>query len=306
MPGESSCNRCLEREGTASVDVRAPARRCVARHGHHRHAAVRVHKCNLVVMSERRRQTRQMRTQTKYSSIRSAQETPSDRYEVIAEKLEQLARVSDGQYAALARSLRLSGQVRSVDMLLMSVVSRSMEIIESFLGAIDTWNVSVASALVRLQIDNVMRCHLFAVTPDADGLLLHLMADKRLRDLELPVSLIARLPVEDRRRAKRHQDWVLVALASQEHEWIEGAYDVSSAWIHHSAAHLLTSYEMSPAGHFAGRVPVEIEQFDEEFLLGLVNVMGVSSRTVVRYLDEWTATKLKSQSSDDCAAEVPD
>jgi hypothetical protein len=233
-----------------------------------------------------------MRRRTKYGEIRAAEAPPSQRFTALAGKLDAVGALSDQTYEELRRSLETTGELYTVDMLLGSVVSRSMEVVDSFLTAFEHWSVGVASALVRLQIDNVLRCHLIAVTPEPDLLYQHLASDLPLRKLALPERLANALPSDQRKRARRHEDWVLVALAAQEHDWIESAYAISSAWVHHSSAHLLTSYKID-GNRLSGRVPTATAQFDEQFLTPIVDVMGAATRTIVNHLNEWTARKMR-------------
>ena len=238
-----------------------------------------------------------MRRTTKYSGIRAQQESPGDRYPELAEKLNALASLGDRQYSALFRSLQVGGELYTTDILFSSVVSRSMELIESYLFAMDEWSISVATALVRLQVDNVLRCHLFAVTPDPDEILRHLLRDEPLEKLPLPDVLVNLIPEDDRQKKMYHRDWVLRLLAAQELEWVDDAYKVSSSWIHHSAAHLWATCKITDSGTFSSRVPADIDRFDESFLRNLIDVMGASSRAIVRYLDGWTESKQKRSGS---------
>src|SRR4051812_13127163 len=122
---------------------------------------------------------------TKYRRIRDSQPAVREVYPDLAPKLDALERLSDQHFDATLKFMG-AGDLYSVDLLLWSVVGRSIEAVDSFVSAFDHWNVSVASAVVRMQVDNVLQAHLFAVYPDSHELLLHIMDDKPLRQLAVP------------------------------------------------------------------------------------------------------------------------
>lgn len=236
-----------------------------------------------------------MAFQTRYAEIRDSQPSVSDRHPPLGTKLDALRRISDEQYAAAKAFLAIS-PLYPTDMLLMSLVSRSLDVIDAFARSFDRWNVAVSSPLVRLQVDNVLRAHLVATTPDTHELLLHLAGDKRLDRLTVPPVLAARLPERFHKRP-RFTDAVLVELASAEHDWIRDSYKTASAWVHHSAAHLLTTWKVSDEGQFSGRIPVDVDQFSVDFLEPLLDTMGVSSRALLAYLTEWVEKKPREASN---------
>ena len=87
-------------------------------------------------------------------------------------------------------------------MILLSFVARSLDLIDAFIDACDRWNLSVASGLVRLQVDNVIRVHLVSTSPDPPGLLNHMLSGEPLRKYMLPDEQRRRLPAEYRRSAR--------------------------------------------------------------------------------------------------------
>lgn len=228
---------------------------------------------------------------TRYGEIRSSQPTVSERHPALGRKLDALGQISNAQYNAAKAFLGMSS-LFPVDMLHVSLVSRSLDLLDAFAYTFDRWNIAVAAPLVRMQIDNVLRAHLIAVTPDPDELLLHLVADKPLNRLIVPPQLADRLALKPGKKHV-HTDALLVKLASAEHHWIDSAYRAASAWVHHSSAHVLTSWTVSGDNRLAGRLPVDVEQFSLEFLEPLLDTAGMASRTLLDYLTMWADAKTR-------------
>lgn len=184
------------------------------------------------------------------------------------------------------------------DLILLSLAARSFELIDAFVAGVDRWNISVGSTLVRLQLDNVLRAHLLATTDDPGALFSHLLSDEPLHRMVLPEALHNRLPPEARSGSRSYaRDATLKELASQEHPWIKVTYDTASKWVHHSSAHVLTTIRFSDGDGedepitFSGRIPVDVDQFDEEFMSGLIRTMVLASDTLLAYLAEWVGKK---------------
>lgn len=225
---------------------------------------------------------------TVYSRIRAEQPGPSKKYPKLAEWLTRLKTVSDRQYKAA--KAHLSGALYPKDMLLLVVTGRSLELIDAFTTEFDKWNIRVSSAMVRMQIDNLLHAHVVAITADLRSLLLHLASDRRLSRFPIPHALVSQLPPRLRKRQTLTDD-VLVALAGKHHDWLPRAYRSGSAWIHHSSAHLLTTWKGQGGGIVSARIPIEIDQFSEDFLEGIASTMATTSRTILNYLEAWGEIK---------------
>ena len=100
---------------------------------------------------------------------RDAQPRVRERYPELGPLLDQLDGCSDAQYEASIAFLGSEGTTAvfftPTDMILLSFVARSLDLIDAFIDACDRWNLSVASGLVRLQVDNVIRVHLVSTHP---------------------------------------------------------------------------------------------------------------------------------------------
>lgn len=234
-----------------------------------------------------------VRPMTRYAEIRSSQLSVSERHPNLGKKVTDLAKISDQQYEC-AKRIMAGGHLYALDLLLLSLLARSLDIIDAFLASLDRWNVAVASSLVRLQIDNVLRANLFAITRHSNDILLHLIKDRPLRKLPLPSDLLQHIPHHFGKKPKC-SDAVLIELARYQYKWLPDAYSTASSWVHHSAAHVLTTWRLAGESRIAGRIPVDIDQFEPDFLEPLLDAMGLASRTLTNYLTTWAVRKEKGE-----------
>jgi hypothetical protein len=236
-----------------------------------------------------------MERTTRYAEIRSSELSVSERFPRLGEMLDELGRISDAQYDALLSVLG-TGLLYTQDLLLLSLISRSLELIDGFASAVDGWRISVASALVRLEVDTLLRAHLGAITPDPDALVFHLADDQPLHRLKLPTSLRDSLSGSGL-DTRKFSDAVLVALAARELPWVPDVYKTASSWVHHSASHMFTTWKIEGGTFFSARVPVDIDQFDEDFLGPLIVAMTAPASALVTYLNMWEQRKATSPGS---------
>jgi hypothetical protein len=226
---------------------------------------------------------------TRYATIRGSEPSVTDRFPGVQAALDDLAKISDAQYEGL-RAVLSSGNLYMQDLLVLSLISRSVELIDGFISAVHGWRLFVASPLVRLQADNLARMHLGAITSAPDELVLHIADGQPLNKLAVPQELRDSIaaPGFDTRK---FSDRVLIALASREHPWLRDVYAAGSSWgVHHSSAHMFTTWSVDGA-NFSGRVPIDIDQFDEDFVGALIEAMTRCSAPLVDYLREWADKK---------------
>jgi hypothetical protein len=204
---------------------------------------------------------------------------------------------SDQQYAATQAFMGAEGESGQVlfptDLALLSLATRSLDLVDAFNEVVDRWNLSVGSALVRLQVDNVLRAHLISTSPESGVLVNHMLGDEPLHRYRLPEQQRVCLPEGDQANA-RATDRNLRLLAAATLPWIDEVYETASKWIHHSEAHLLTTWRTHPVGDvmaISGRIPVDIDQFDEPFVMGMLGAMLRASDGLLEYLEGWAKSK---------------
>jgi hypothetical protein len=245
---------------------------------------------------------------SRYHEIRHSQPTVQERFPSLATLFDLLDACSDAQYKAAMAFLDADESTGRVlyhsDLVLLSFIARSFELIDAFVGAVDRWNLSLGSVIVRLQVDNVLRAHLIATSPEPHAILVHLLNGEPLQRYRLPERQVLMLPPADR-KDNRATDKNLRSLAAAVHPWVDELYETASQWVHHSAAHVLTTWKVTPddtTGAISGRIPVDVEQFDEGFLMGLLGAMLRASDGLLAYAEGWAEQKREWMAAGDQGA----
>lgn len=236
---------------------------------------------------------------SRYHDIRDGQPRVRERFPQLAVLFDGLDECSDAQYRAATvhhdAGVESGRRLYASDMVMISLVARSFEIIDAFIEGVDRWNISVGSVMIRLQLDNVLRAHLLATSPEPGAILKHMLSEQPFRRHVLPPSQRDLLPPEYRRGA-RATDSNMRALAALAHPWVDEYYDIASKAVHHSTAHLMTTWKVTSSenpGTISGRIPADIEQFEVAELMGLLGAMLQSSECLQDYAQDWAERKSK-------------
>lgn len=180
-------------------------------------------------------------------------------------------RLLGGNEAGKSASLRL------VDFLLLSVIQRSLDLVEGFCGTYDNWNLSTAAPLVRLQIDNLLRLSLLTVASN-DSVVSVLLSEERLDQQQDPLA-------PPGKKAKL-TDALLREYARSAFPWVDTVYKHASRWVHFSNVHVAATLQFDEDGKtFSGRFPTDIHFYPLEFLEQVLSSMirtteGILTTTV--------------------------
>jgi len=118
------------------------------------------------------------------------------------------------------------GRIFGVDQIATGVINRSLCLIDGFTTMVEKQNVLCANALLRLQVDSIIRFCACWLVDDPHSLLLPLLEDK-------PLSKIKS------KDGKSLSDRYLRAEASKLYPWINSVYKKTSGFIHLSMPHIL-------------------------------------------------------------------
>ncbi|MFB7860228.1 hypothetical protein [Rhodococcus qingshengii] len=234
--------------------------------------------------------------ETNYQRIRRSQQKPWDRFPETADRFGEVVRASDDLYEALKMSLNIesgtpkSGVMWKEDRLTATIAARALENIDAFMNAMETWNISVASTLVRLQVDNLMIINLLIISPNPEYVVDHIVSGEKLNSLPLPEELNNLIPEERRDRKMYHKEWVLQRLAADRFPWLPNSYEETSGYVHFSSDHEGHIFKIS-GNNIEGRVPANIEQYSQRDIEDLVNSMREPSQALVKMMNEWTSVR---------------
>ena len=124
------------------------------------------------------------------------------------------------------------GRIFGVDQIVTGVINRSLSLIDGFTTMVEKQNVLCANALLRLQVDSIIRFYACWLVDDPHSLLLPLLEDKPL----------AKIKSKD---GKSLSDKYLRTEASKLYPWIDSVYKKTSGFIHLSMPHMLAPFAES-------------------------------------------------------------
>ena len=193
---------------------------------------------------EGRRRTEQM---TRYKDYRRDMPTVVDRYPTLVPMLDALRVDHDRHFDVVASILGPNGPgvdapFFEVDIVLVSVLNRSLDLLDGFVDTFERWNISSAAPLVRLQVDNLLRLNLLTVAPPGSVTPL-LLSGEPLRKADDPLSKGKKTKLTDHR---------LRQLAAENFPWLDQVYERASGWVHFSSVHIGVTLRIDDAGVMEG------------------------------------------------------
>lgn len=121
-----------------------------------------------------------------------------------------------------------NGALYPLDFVVLGIVKRSLSLASAFKTLVTDWNMVCARAILRMQIDTVIRFSAFWISNDP-----HQMAVEVMRG-----NHINRMKDKD---GNKMTDAYLVRELSSEFDWMSRVYKYTSGYIHFSERHLFDS-----------------------------------------------------------------
>ena len=164
-------------------------------------------------------------------------EKPVDRFPKLKEKydlLEQLL-AAHLDLAHDMMTLDSTGTITDVDQFMLVILNRSMNLVDGIIALTERWNPVSANALLRVQIDNLLRAYYIARKKD-----------ERHQILEQWRKCVRWDKIKNA-EGERLRDRLMVEHAQQQYEWITDMYDRTCKHVHLSfSSHfgvLMTGYD---------------------------------------------------------------
>lgn len=236
---------------------------------------------------------------TKYVEYRSKLPRVSARYPELAAGLELLERQQDDHFAFVNHLLAPTSDdgtaaLFEVDIVLLSIANRSLDLIDGFLATFDRWNFSTAAPLVRLQVDNLMRATILQLAPP-NTLTTPMLAGKNLSKVPDPLR-------PDGTKVKL-TDQRLCQHASTVFDWLDLVYRQSSGWVHFSGVHVGVTMKVDDDGRIESRFPSDIDRYPFEFveqvLWAMLKATDGLLEVLIGFAQGKAAAAERSASSDD-------
>jgi len=223
---------------------------------------------------------------------------PFERYpNELAPNRVKLGQLLDHHSTLSMRFMGAGGALWLTDVWMLGVALRSFHLVEGFIQAFDSWNVTVAAPIVRMQIDSLVRTVYVAQAPDRDALIMALMGGEQLRNLKAYDN--SKQNVTDRE---------LVERAGSIYDWLPPVYEKSNEWVHFSERHILNATQPADSGtvdpdnfKLVMRIPFPIEEIPVSFLAEVLSAMRETTRELFGWFELWEQHKqqLGDGSTDD-------
>jgi len=186
---------------------------------------------------------------------------------------------------AVMRSAQASdGALYPLDLLTWAVGNRTASLVRGFRVLIESRNLAIAGATLRMQLDTYLRFMAAWYAPDP-----HEFAHAVLRG-----TRVSRL--KDR-EGKKLTDNRLVEIASAENPWIASVYDLTSGFVHFSRSHVISvgrEIKDNASGlglELSGEDPTNAT---DESRREAITCMTHIVRLVERQVLSWAATKARA------------
>ena len=171
----------------------------------------------------------------------------------------------------------------TTDLWVLGVAQRSYHLVEGFLQAFDSWNVTVAAPLVRFQIENLVRTSYILQAEGGQELVLKLIDGGQLNRMQAWDDPKQRLT-----------DAELVKRAGTLFPWLPDVYEASNEWVHLSSRHVFNASslkERDGGSSIVGRIPLPIEEIPVSFLEELIGAMRQATRDLFGWFEMWEEWK---------------
>lgn len=191
----------------------------------------------------------------------------------------ELEKIRDQHDVSGKKLLALSdGNLFPCDLLYLSVLNRSLELYEGFILLEKNGNYGCCMALLRMQLDNILRFYGVLITKDQhdtakrihDGTQLNKMTDKK---------------------GKKLKDYYLLECLSEQNSWIKRIYKLCCSYIHLSDQHTFHMLERFGDEAEDGKrnfyINSDYEHVNKEHRVELIKAFNNTTQGIFKLLTEW-------------------
>jgi hypothetical protein len=171
------------------------------------------------------------------------------------------------------------------DYVILSVLNRSLDLVDGFLWSFNRWNLSTAAPAVRMQVDNVLRLSLLLRAGPGPVVDLLLSGD--------PLNKI-RDPLAPPDKKFKLTDERLRLYARERFPWLDLVYEKSSGWVHFSSVHIGVTLEVSEDRQLSSHFPSDINRYPLDFLEQVLWSMNEATSGVLDIAREFASAKAEA------------
>jgi hypothetical protein len=169
------------------------------------------------------------------------------------------------------------------DFVILSVLNRSLDLVDGFLWSFNRWNLSTAAPSVRMQVDNALRLSFLSKAGPGAAVDL-LLSGEPLGKVRDPLALPGEKFKLNDKRLREH--------AHDRFPWLDLVYEKASGWVHFSSVHIRVTMSMSDDDHISARFPSDINRYPFAFLEQVLWAMNESTSAVLDIAKEFAEAKL--------------
>lgn len=178
-----------------------------------------------------------------------------------------------------------NGALYGVDLLAGAALNRTLSNSKAFITLIESRNLVIAGALLRIQLDTAMR--FYAV----------FLVDKP-HDFAIKILEGERLDLQKDRDGKKLSDRYLSEKLDEDFPWFKRVYQSTSGYIHLSGTHIHHTMSLAD-GDLAFMVKLSPEDRDlpDELYIEAIEAFIESINILLKYIDGWIFTKENPENS---------
>lgn len=232
----------------------------------------------------------------KYAELRLGQPALVERHPILEPLLEFLSELQDEHFEVWGHLVAPAdvkpGQqvpMYATDLVVTSILNRSLDLTEGFLTTFNRWNLATAAPVVRIQLDNLLRLTLLAIHP-SEALVDALLGESRLDKLVDPLAPPGSKVKLTDKRLREH--------ASEHHPWINDAYESTSQWVHFSHHHYQATFR-DRGDEVDVAIPTSIDGYKLEFLVSLLDSMCRATYSIIELARSFGDAKWKAVARED-------
>jgi hypothetical protein len=201
----------------------------------------------------------------------------------VGKALESLESLTEEHYA-VGRDMTNAhgGGLYGFDLLAYAVLNRSVAQIRGFCHLIREKNILCAGALLRLQLDTLIRFYAAWLVEDPHEFAMRVLEGTRVRDLR-------------DRDGKRMVDAHLVEQLGNDFHWVPAVYERSSGYVHLSAVHVhaavFADLDTPDEGVIHMKVSGEDRALPDELYVEAISAFQAATRALLDFVNGWAYTK---------------
>jgi hypothetical protein len=225
---------------------------------------------------------------TRYDTYRAGRQTVTTRFPQLEASLRFLESQQDAHFDVVGRLCGVpSGHdtvpLFEIDFVLLSVLNRSLDLIDGFRATFYRWNLTSAAPQVRMQVDNLLRLNLVLVAPPNTVAKLLLSGERMSRHVDPLAPPGSKVKLTDS-RLREH--------ARPNFPWLDRVYENASEWVHFSGTHVgVTMHLENEGASVSGRFPSDIDVYPYDFLEQVLWAMNETTAGVLQIAHDFADGK---------------